>query len=502
MQESGQPDFFTVIYNWTLETAPITITSDNATIQDYDEFIEGSGVQLNCTELSGLDLMEVIARADIGNTELWGSMSKAWLACFIVYYALFSILLVITVCSYAYFLRQLRSRLRTVLILFGLWSFFSFVHHVLLMNSVVNGSSVQLANATRDLEIIASSSFINFAIVIILSSDPKSHSSQLQRYIMFLIIPAIYLIAGANIVVSFFAGRSVLFASFVLRLLLLLAYLLSVNLDINYIQCFKSKEWLHLLWTQKLKKVSFYPYFFISCAYFLYVLITIANSDCCIEQIELHRAVWLVCNCLLKTYEFGFSMVYLVKIRKMFQSSLTASEENGCSVNWIKSLFRQERKPPLKSSSFTYEPSSSLAKGSIHRNFSLTTQLTDLKTEENTLNNHSYESHAVMKEQTVQTASCSNPMMNLENGVIEIESLHQNHNLHYADNTSAIDVHNVDLLSDSVVTCSMSADITHYVKSISYSDTSLNIATESPIINEGKVIELYTDIPVYSYMCI
>ena len=494
MRESGQPDFFTVIYNWTLETAPITTASENTTIQYYDGFLQGSGVQPNCTELSTLDLMEVIARADIGNTELWGSMSEAWLACFIVYYVLFSILLVITVCSYAYFLRRLRSLVRTILILFALWSCFSFVHHVLLVNNVVNGSSVQLANATRDLEIIASSSFMNFAIVIILSSDPKSHSSQLQRYIIFFIIPVIYLIAGANIVVSFLAGSFALITSIVLRLLLLFAYILSVNLDINYIQCFKSKEWLYLLWTQKSKKVSIYPYLFISCAYFLYVLITIASSDCCIEEIELHRVVWLVFNCLLKIYEFGFSMFYLIKIRAMFQLSCNVSvnEENGCSMNWIKSLCRQERKPPLKSSSFTYQPSSSLAESNIHCNFSSTTQLTDLKTEENTLYNHLCKSHAVIKEQAVQAASCADPMMNLENGVIEIESLHQNQNPHYSDNTSALDVHNVDLLSDSLVTCSLSADITHYMKSISYSDKSLNIATESPTINEGKVIARYT----------
>ena len=75
-------------------------------------------------------------------------------------------------------------------------------------------------------------------------------------------------------------------------------------------------------------------------------------------------------------------------------------------------------------------------------------------------------------------------MRNLENSVIEIESLHQNQNPHY----SALDVHNVDMLSDSLVTCSLSADISHCMRSISCSDESLNIATESSIINEGKVI--------------
>ena len=48
-------DFFTVIYNWTLETAPVTIgknVSKNATIQTDDELLQD--VQPNCTELSRL----------------------------------------------------------------------------------------------------------------------------------------------------------------------------------------------------------------------------------------------------------------------------------------------------------------------------------------------------------------------------------------------------------------------------------------------------------------
>ena len=228
-------DFVTVIYNWTLETAPVTIgknVSENATIQNDDELLQE--VQPNCTELSRLNLMEVFARTDIGNTKLWGSMSEAWLACFIVYYAISSILLVITMSSYAYFLRRGRLLVCTILILFAVRFCFSCVHHVLLVISIVNGSSVQLANATRALEIIASSSFMSFAIVTVLSSDPKSYSSQLQQYIIFFFIPIIYSIAGANIVVSLLAGSSALIALIVIRLSILVVNILFVNLDINY----------------------------------------------------------------------------------------------------------------------------------------------------------------------------------------------------------------------------------------------------------------------------
>ena len=126
-----------------------------------------------------------------------------------------------------------------------------------------------------------------------------------------------------------------------------------------------------MLWTQKIKKVSIYPYLFISCTYFSYVLITIASNDHCIEEIELHRAVWLVFNCLLKIYEIGFSMVYLVKIRAMFLSSSTVSEGKRCLRNWMKSYtFGQKYKPVLKSSSFTFQPP--LAESNIHCNFSST----------------------------------------------------------------------------------------------------------------------------------
>ena len=123
--------------------------SENATLQSDDELLQD--VQANCTELSRLDLMEVFTRTDTGNTKLWGGMSETWLACFIVYYAISSILLVITMSSYAYFLRRGCLLVCIILILFAVWFCFSCVHHVLLVISIVNGSSVQLTNAIQEL---------------------------------------------------------------------------------------------------------------------------------------------------------------------------------------------------------------------------------------------------------------------------------------------------------------------------------------------------------------
>ena len=112
----------------------------------------------------------------------------------------------------------------------------------------------------------------------------------------------------------------------------------------------------------------------------------------------------------------------------------------------------------------------------------MATQLTNLKTDENTFSNHLYEPDAVMKRQAVQTAICGDPMRNFEYGIIESESLRQNQNTRY----STLDV---DMLSSSVGTCSLNTtDMSQYMKSIHYSDVTLNIARELHSINKGKVI--------------
>ena len=69
---------------------------------------DGIYMNFTCTSLSRLSLMDVFTRMDIGNTEYWGNVSVTWLAFFIVYYVLFSImiLLLIMACIYVYFIKR------------------------------------------------------------------------------------------------------------------------------------------------------------------------------------------------------------------------------------------------------------------------------------------------------------------------------------------------------------------------------------------------------------
>ena len=486
------------VYNSSLHRVPLTAIAENASenATDGEEVLPDEIFQANCTAnctctpLSRLDLMDVFTRMDIGNAEFWGNMSIAWVTCFIVYYIVFSILLVIMAYNIIHFLKGHLRFFVCILILFIVWSSFSCIHHTLLMNSVVNGNTIQLANTTRTLEIITSSSFMNFAIVTILSNSRSS-----WRYTMSIIIP-IYLIAGVIIVVSLLAQSSALIALIILRSLIFIASIILVNLDSNYKQCFKIKEQFHLLWERK--KILIYPHFFISLAYFLYTLITIASNSNCIENVQLHRAVWLAFNCLLRICEVGFSIVYFVKIRTMINTLPTLSKDEGSGglTDWIKSHFtgRQEHhKPPLKSSSFTYQPP--LSEINIHYNFSPSTQSTNLKTDKDTgtvVSDHFCQSN-IIKEQNDQIivvhGPCCDQTNNTRNGIIEREPLFQNPNYrHYSENSSDLEAPQLSFSLDSTITCSLSTDISR-VNSIAYSNESLYTTELSSIINDGKVIE-------------
>ena len=472
-----------LVYNSSLDTAPLAATAENTSenATDGEEVLPGVFQEnctvncADCTPLSTLDLMEVFTRMDIGNTEFWGNMSVAWLSCFIIYYVLFSILLVIMACIIVYLLKKRLRFFVCILILFIMWSCFSCIHYTLLMNSIVNGSTTELANTTRALEIITSSSFMNFAIATILSSSPNSHSS--WRYMISIIIP-IYLITGVIIAVSLLAESSALTALIVLRSLIFITSMALVNLD-NYKQCFNIKEQFYLLWRQK--KILIYPYFFISCAYFSYTLITIASNSSCIEDIQLHRAVWLAFNCLLRICEVGFS---IVKIRTMTNTLPTVSKDEGGLTDWIKSHFtggrQEDHKPPLKSSSFTFQPPLSEID-----NFSSSIQSTNLKTDKYTVVSD------IIKEQKDHVTFVCEETNNIRTGMIEIEPLFQNPNCrHYSERSSDLEEPFMEssCLSDSTVTCSLSTDVSQSVNSIAYSNESLYTTEVSSIINDGKVI--------------
>jgi len=72
---------------------------------------------------------------------------------------------------------------------------------------------------------------------------------------------------------------------------------------------------------------------------------TVASNSDCIENVQLHRAVWLVFNFLLRICEISFSigLIYFVKTRLFVKHMMT---ENKSKRN----LFLKD---PLRSSSFT-----------------------------------------------------------------------------------------------------------------------------------------------------
>ena len=474
-----------LVYNSSLDTAPLAAITENTTADGEEVlpgvFQENGTANCTCTPLSTLDLMGVFTRMDIGNTEFWGNISVAWMACFIVYYILFSILLVIMACSIVYFFKKLRvlRYFAYILILFLAWSCFSCIHYTLLMNGIIHGSTIQLANTARGLEIITSSSFMNFAIVAILSYNPNSHSS--WRYMIFIIIP-IYLITAVIIAVSLVAESSSLTALIVLRSLIFIVSIILVNLDIKYKRCFKIKDHLYLIWRQM--KILIYLYFFISVTYFSYALITIASNSSCVEDIELHRVAWLVFNCLLRICEVSFSIAYFVKIRNMIETMSTAGKSKRGLTNWMKSHFgRQENhKPPLKSFSFTYQPPP-LSEIDIHHNFSSSIPSTNLK---NTVVPD--QSNIITPKQNDHVTVICKQMDNIRTGMIEIEPLFQNLDCRYhSEKISDLEAPFMES-SVSSVTCSLRTDVSQSVNSMVFSSESLYISEISSIINDGKVI--------------
>ena len=488
-----------LVYNSSFEIAPATI-SENASELDEEEvgMLDANSTTTDgmCTQLSGLDLVNVFTRMDIGNTDFWGSLSTAWVTSFIMYYVLLTILLVCMVCSYSYFIRKgLRfsiSRL-IIIILFISWSCFSCVHNGLLMNSVVNGSNMQLANTARGLEIIASTCFMNFAILAILSDSSPSQF----RCIWPSVIP-VYLITGFTIIISLLAKGSALAALILLRSLILIISVILVNLKGG---CKKQghatiKE--HLCLFLKQKKTLILLYFFLSYGYFSYTSITVLSNSNCIEDIQLHRAIWLVFNCLLRIFEVGFSLIYLIQTRNIFkilstlrkdkQSVTTVSKDKGTFTNWIKSPFgrQMDRRSPLKPSGFTYQPSyeQEPPKNAIHHNFS--------SGRSSNLNvfNHACKPD-IIKEQKDQVVVIHHLMNGVRSGMIEIEPLFQSLNncRHYSDRSTDLEATLMEssCLSDSV-TCSLSTDSSSK-NSRASSDESLYITGASSIISDGKITE-------------
>ena len=296
-----------------------------------------SNVQMpNCTQLTELDLMDVFTGMDIGNVEFWGNVSVVWKTFFIIYCVLSYTALLVLFCSCAYLLRyalkqepfKLRRTLVYLLILHIIWFTFDFVHGILIINSIASGSDRPLANAARTLETIASSSFVNVMIVApFFHPDSKSHLSLLYAVVFTVIIYSmamIIVIFSLSMVVGSSATLIILIGC---RLLMLILSIELIVLAILYRYSYKTKG-PFLLWRDRKLLVIVFPYFLLSSSYFLYMLSTVVSNSNCTENVQLHRAVWLVLNSLLRVCEVSFSIVYFVRA-KVFVTNMIRSQSKS-----------------------------------------------------------------------------------------------------------------------------------------------------------------------------
>ena len=216
-------------------------------------------------------------------------------------------------------LKQQSFPLRAILYfltLYVFWFAFSFAHGILIINSIASGSDKVVANATRTVETVTSSSFVN-----ILIAAPFLHPNSKCRFSLTYTVLSnlvIYIMAVVIIILSLsmVAGSTdTLIALIVCRSLLLIASIAVFIFAILYKNPLKTTGPLSLLWRERKLLVIAFPYFLLSCSYFLYTLSTVVNNTSCIENVELLRVVWLVLNCSLRIFEVIFLIVCFRKAR-------------------------------------------------------------------------------------------------------------------------------------------------------------------------------------------
>ena len=289
----------------------------------------------DCTPLHRVDLVDVFAKMDIGIIEFWGSASVVWMMFFILYCVLFYAALGIVFCYWGYVYhrrkhlfssRFVRYRLLCLLTLQIFWFAVSFVHGILVINSVASSGDNRevMAVATRIVETVTSLSFVS----IIIATPFFSLGLPLIRIVLSNLI--IYLLTIAIIVISIVGGSAALIVvMIVLRSLIFIASV-AVIFVILLIQYIKNKLFIYILRRQDrgllLYIVIAFLYFFISYSYFLYTLCTIASNRNCVENVQLHRAVWLVLNFLLRICEVSFFMLearaFIIKFTHKANSNL------------------------------------------------------------------------------------------------------------------------------------------------------------------------------------
>lgn len=307
----------------------------------------------NCTGLRELDLADVYMKMDIGNTDFWGSMSVPWMTCFITYCVLFYgallVLSSICVCLLFYAAREAYSLLTLMYLLttYAFWSILSCAQGILIIYSIADNSEssdVALAAFTRNLETITSSCFLGIIIVTFFShshsmkvdskkSDPnlhflmKANSEKTEHFPLRYAVFSTLVIYLMTILIAFLStpvvrvrfALSIFVALIIFRLLIFITSVLIVIVGISFkLHSLKAKEQFY----SKLLVITF-SYLLLSCTHFLYTLATVVNNNnSCMEDIQLHRAVWLTLNSLLRLCEVSFSIVYFRKAVKLVKETL------------------------------------------------------------------------------------------------------------------------------------------------------------------------------------
>ena len=271
----------------------------------------------NCTSLDGMNLSDVFTAVDIGNTTFWGSASVVWMTFFIIYYVLFYVALLVLICYCGYLLVQalkqhsfLLRALIYLLTLYTFWFGFSFVHSILIINSLAGGGhDTAVVNATGTLETVTSSTFVNIMIAApLFHPNSKSRFSLTYAALFNFVIYAMTMIIVIISLLMVFESSATIIILIIIRSLMFTASVVLVIVAVLYKYPYKTKEPLLL-------PIISFPYFLLSCSYFLYTLSTIVSNNNCIQNVQLHRAVWLVLNYSLRICEVSFSLICFRKVQ-------------------------------------------------------------------------------------------------------------------------------------------------------------------------------------------
>ena len=331
---------------------------------EHDNGTMHMNLLVNCTSMDELDPLDVFTMMDIGNTGFWGSVSLEWMTCYIIYCILLytALLAIFCVCIYLLFyaLKQPFSLCSYNLVYlftsYILWLIFSFTHGILLFVSIISGSERALANGARTSETMSSSIFVGIIIATIFFHPYLNSRFQLKSAVYSTL--SIYLMTVVIVTVSLSTSEQkssdILTVLIGFRAAMFLASTGTVILNILYRNSFNIKKLSYSFWSYKSLLVIAFPYFLLLCSYFLYTLSTVMSNSNCIENVQLHRAVWLVLNLLIRFCEISFCIAHFMKpvifVKLNFKVTQAESRPKGDSVSCSQSSYLDQPQPYAESS--------------------------------------------------------------------------------------------------------------------------------------------------------